>query len=168
MFFPVHATWSYWQTLWNAFMQELTDAHFREEMLLQLELAGSDCSPRTLKRLDEIGPAARAFLAHQRLLIGLGHSPIIHAWQRYWLRVFVLNFLELERGLAHRAGLKHATWRVLHEERLVGIVSANERSFAQVITFGQLPSPVQAQVVQGFAEAVGIPGATESVPVQMS
>lgn len=167
MFFPVHLTLGYWPALWNALVQEVADEHFREEMRLQIELAGSDGSARTLKRLQEIGPAARAFLARQRLLTSFGQNPIIHWWERYWLQVFILNFIELERDLAHQARLKHADWRELHEEKLVGIIAANDRHFGQVITFGQLPAPVQAQVVQGFAAELGMHNTTDSSTQQM-
>lgn len=160
MFFPFHLTAGYWPALWNALMQEVTDEHFREEMRLQIELAGGDCSPRTLKRLQEIGPAARAFLARQRFLTSLGQNPIIHWCERYWLQVFILNFIGLERDLARQAQLKHAHWRERHEERLVGIIAANDHQFGQVVGFGQLPAPLQAQVVQGFAAELGMPNAT--------
>ena len=150
MFNLFEAIAAYHETFWGTYFDQIAETHFRQEMLLQLQVASSgksesEITPRDIHRLETISAAARAFLEQNRPITSLAHWPFALAWEEIRLRQFIRRFLSLERELARRAGLSNRDWRVLHERTLAKTVAANNELYALVAS-GRCDESVQRQL----------------------
>ncbi|MFA9262546.1 MAG: hypothetical protein ACEQSB_04300 [Undibacterium sp.] len=150
MFNPFGFTVSYWDTFWRTYFSQIEETQFRQEMVLQLEIAcpgkpEDGITPHDIQRLEAISAAARAFLAQNRPITGLNQWPLVRAWEETQLRQFIRQFLLLERELARRAGLSSRHWRKRHERALSRMVAANSELYG-LIASGRCNEPVQQQL----------------------